>query len=427
MREAGSQPPASDDLEDEDVIAEKARVDQLDPASQILCVKNIRKVYNKTLHAVRGISFAAAEGQVFGLLGVNGAGKTTTFKMLCGQYVPTAGTIHVRGLDVSQHVHEVRKMIGYCPQFDAILDELTVREHLQLYGRLKGYSGKELEVEVQHRQNVLDLNNFTNSRAGQLSGGNKRKLSVAMAVTGEPSMVFLDEPSAGMDPVARRFMWSVIQGIADRRKKSVVILTTHSMEEAEALCSRIAIQVDGLFRCMGSAQQIKSRYGQGLELNVRFRIPLPVQGHASGDMQVQEEATALQAKKSDFEQALRTVLVRETGGSPSLTLLEGSGTSFRYQILPAALQGRFSSLGELFKLMQDNQEAWALADFQISQATLEQIFNRFAATQGSRQAALTDSPQTEPATALPPSASTADLATEANASGAMAAVAESQE
>merc|ERR1719482_219401 len=112
--------------------------------------------------------------------------------------------------------------------------------------------------------------NFTNTRAGSLSGGNKRKLSVAIATTAEPPMVFLDEPSAGMDPVARRFMWSVIQGIAERRKKSVVILTTHSMEEAEALCSRIAIQVDGRFRCLGTAQQIKHSYGKGLELNVRI-------------------------------------------------------------------------------------------------------------------------------------------------------------
>merc|ERR1719433_536300 len=119
----------------------------------------------------------------------------------------------------------------------------------------------------------LDLKAYVSSRAGQLSGGNKRKLSVAMATIGEPPMVFLDEPSAGMDPVARRGMWSVIQNIAERRQKSVVILTTHSMEEAEALCSRIAIQVDGRFRCLGSAQEIKSGYGLGLELNVRLATP----------------------------------------------------------------------------------------------------------------------------------------------------------
>jgi ABC-type multidrug transport system ATPase subunit len=345
-------------------------------------------VYGGRHHAVRGISFASAEGQVFGLLGVNGAGKTTTFKMLCGQYVPTAGSIHVSGLDVSQNVHAVRKMIGYCPQFDALLDELTVEEHLLLYARLKGFSGAALTAEVAHQQEVLDLKNFTNSRAGQLSGGNKRKLSVAMATTGEPPMVFLDEPSAGMDPVARRFMWSVIQGIAERRKKSVVILTTHSMEEAEALCSRIAIQVDGLFRCLGSAQQIKTRYGQGLELNVRITNPLQKAATGLADTAIEDQAQAetkqIQERKQAFEQNFTKILQAESSGNgPLLALLEGSGTSLRYQIMPAALEGKFRALGELFKVIQDNQETWQLADFQISQTSLEQIFNRFAASQSS--------------------------------------------
>merc|ERR1719199_12190 len=168
----------------------------------------------------------------------------------------------------------------------------------------------------------MDLTKYTHSRSGQLSGGNKRKLSVAIATTGEPPMVFLDEPSAGMDPVARRFMWSVIQGIAERRKKSVVILTTHSMEEAEALCSRIAIQVDGLFRCLGSSQQIKSRYGQGLELNIRLRQPELDQARldtldAAGRAQYEQEA--IQAKKSAFEQSIVVVLNEESRGAPALS------------------------------------------------------------------------------------------------------------
>lgn len=387
MMESAAVLPPQSQLEDEDVLAENARVSTLDPSTQIVCVNNIRKVYNKRVHAVRGINFAAAEGQVFGLLGVNGAGKTTTFKMLCGQYVPTAGSIHVRGKDISKNVHEIRKMIGYCPQFDALLTELTVDEHLLLYGRLKGFTGQALKAEVANQKQKLDLTQYANSRAGQLSGGNKRKLSVAIATTGEPPMVFLDEPSAGMDPVARRFMWSVIQGIAERRKKSVVILTTHSMEEAEALCSRIAIQVDGLFRCMGSAQQIKSRYGQGLELNIRLKNPQQAQAQTAGEevgieQQAENEMQAIMQKKGVFEQGLVTVLAKESGGQPALSLLEGSGTSFRYQIFPAALTGKYGSLGELFTLIEDNREAWNLEEYQISQTTLEQIFNRFAATQG---------------------------------------------
>merc|ERR1712107_446766 len=266
-------PPPDHGMEDEMVIEERHRVADLNPSEQLVWVKNLRKVYNSRLHAVRGISFAAATGQVLGLLGVNGAGKTTTFKMLCGQVEPSDGEVRIKGLDVSTHVHEVRKIIGYCPQFNALLDNLTVTEHLYLYARLKGLSGKSLKTEVEKQTNELDLTSFVDSRAGALSGGNKRKLSVAMAVIGEPLMVFLDEPSAGMDPVARRSMWSVVENISERRHKSVVILTSHSMDEADALCARIAIQVDGRFRCLGNGQQIKSKYGEGLELSVKIVSP----------------------------------------------------------------------------------------------------------------------------------------------------------
>jgi ATP-binding cassette subfamily A (ABC1) protein 3 len=260
-------------LEDDMVKEEITRVEGLNTADQFVYVNKIHKTYNGCVRAVRGISFAASSGQVFGLLGVNGAGKTTTFKILCGQVEPDEGQVFIQGYDISTQAGKARKQIGYCPQFDALLDSLTSREHLYMYGRIKGLHGQLLADAVDSTIADLDLGAFTNSRAGKLSGGNKRKLSVAMAVIGEPPMVFLDEPSAGMDPVARRGMWGVIQNIADKRQKSVVILTTHSMEEAEALCSRIAIQVDGQFRCLGTAQQIKHAYGQGLELNIRFATP----------------------------------------------------------------------------------------------------------------------------------------------------------
>eukprot|EP00933_Yihiella_yeosuensis_P005172 TRINITY_DN109643_c0_g1_i1.p1 TRINITY_DN109643_c0_g1~~TRINITY_DN109643_c0_g1_i1.p1 ORF type:complete len:332 (+),score=68.90 TRINITY_DN109643_c0_g1_i1:69-998(+) len=252
-----------------------------------------------------------------------------------------------------------------------------------------------------------------------------------MATIGEPPIVFLDEPSAGMDPVARRFMWKVVQNIADTRKKSVVILTTHSMDEAEALCSRIAIQVDGMFRCLGSAQQIKSLYGQGLELNVRLRVPsqedidkwcqtagasskavvdvqtgLNYMIAACGEASAQQLATrqgcilvagyrtfmlsqlaewAMLEKNVLFlEQFLHQNLSAEINGAPSIVVLEKTGPSLRYRILPEALQGKFKSLGVLFQLLQDNQVRegeFTIEDFQVSQASLEQIFNMFAAGQ----------------------------------------------
>merc|ERR1719330_1440177 len=128
-----------------------------------------------------------------------------------------------------------------------------------------------LEDAVEGKLEEMQLRMYVDRRSGTLSGGNKRKLSVAIALIGEPPIVFLDEPSTGMDPFARRFMWKVIDDVAERRKKSVVVLTTHSMEEGEALCSKIAIQVDGQLNCFGSVQQVKGRYGTGYEVPVKFK------------------------------------------------------------------------------------------------------------------------------------------------------------
>ncbi|KAF4699765.1 hypothetical protein FOZ62_024165 [Perkinsus olseni] len=265
--------------EDADVTVEKERVAELDKRKQILAVDNVRKCYlprgsltadpSRAVHAVKGVSFAADSGQVFGLLGINGAGKTTTFKMMCGLYAPTEGEVWVAGSTVAADTAKCRRNLGYCPQFDALLDRMTTKEHLELYGRLKGLKGHLLDSSVESTLKQLSLEPYKDKRAGSLSGGNKRKLSVGMAIIGRPRIVFLDEPSTGMDPVSRRFLWGVIQQLAVSRQ-SVVVLTTHSMEEAEALCSRIAIQVGGQFRCLGSPQRLKSRFGRGYEVSLRY-------------------------------------------------------------------------------------------------------------------------------------------------------------
>ena len=149
-------------------------------------------------------------------------------------------------------MNEARRNIGYCPQFDVLLDNLTVLEHLELYSEIKGIPTNLREALVDKKLQEMDLERFRNVQAGTLSRGNKRKLSVAIAMIWNPPIVFLDEPSTGMDPEARRFMWNVISRIATQRGQSSIILTTHSMEEAEALSTKIAIQVDGNLRCLGS-------------------------------------------------------------------------------------------------------------------------------------------------------------------------------
>jgi len=228
--------------------------------------------------AVRDVSFGARYGECFGFLGVNGAGKTTTLSMLSGDVAPTSGGAYVAGVDVlGEKTGAVRERLGVCPQHNSLLELLTVREHLELVAELRGATwGAGLEEAVEEKIKKLDLESFRNVPAGNLSGGNQRKLQVAMATMGDPAVVLLDEPSSGMDPVARRFMWGVTARLASPVEKggsgACVILTTHAMEECEALCNRIGIMVNGRLRCLGSAQRLKARFGDGFELSVSTRV-----------------------------------------------------------------------------------------------------------------------------------------------------------
>jgi len=147
---------------------------------------------------------------------------------------------------------------------------MTVKEHLQFYAKVKGIPEKRRKRAVEKAIDNLNLMDHINKPAGTLSGGNKRKLSVAMAIIGNPPIILLDEPSAGMDPQARRFMWMVVEKISQRDKKSAVIVTTHSMEEAEALATKLGIMVrGGIFRCFGTSQHVKNKYGVGYEIEIK--------------------------------------------------------------------------------------------------------------------------------------------------------------
>ena len=151
---------------------------------------------------------------------------------------------------------------------------MSVMEHLQFYSVVKGIPKTKQYDVIEKLVKELSLEDFRDSQAGQLSGGNKRKLSVSIAIMGNPPIILLDEPSAGMDPEARRFMWQVVSNISKRDKNSAVILTTHSMEEAEALSTKMGIMVrGGVFRCFGSSQHIKNKYGTGFELEIKIHKP----------------------------------------------------------------------------------------------------------------------------------------------------------
>eukprot|EP00899_Mesostigma_viride_P013992 jgi/Mesvir1/22594/Mv05014-RA.3 len=268
---------ASEDV-NYDVATEATRVMDGPQPDDLVCLINLRKCFHPTKlsgevkMAVRGLSFGVKRGECFGFLGHNGAGKTTTLAMLSGELAPTEGTAYIAGIDVTTNRKAVRKLVGCCPQFDPLLELLTPREHLVLYARLKCLPDEEIPQLVDSTLGMVGLRAFANKAAGALSGGNRRKLSLAVALIGHPPILFLDEPSTGMDPVARRCMWSIINKIT-LEGNCAILLTTHSMEEAEALCTRIGIMVDGSLRCLGSPSQIKHCFGRALQLEVKLAQP----------------------------------------------------------------------------------------------------------------------------------------------------------
>ena len=237
--------------------------------SHALVAKDMTKYYG-SLRAVNNISFHVEKNECFGLLGVNGAGKTTTFGMLTGDFLMTAGNSYIENSDVRSQLQAYQEYIGYCPQFDALVDTLTGREMLSLFCGLRGVPTDRVKIMINFMTTMADLKPHIDKLTKSYSGGNKRKLSLAIAMIGNPPVLFLDEPTAGVDPGARRKIWATLNQ-AQKELNSSVVLTSHSMDECEALCHRLVIMFRGTFRCLGSSQQIKSRYGQGFTVLIKTK------------------------------------------------------------------------------------------------------------------------------------------------------------
>ena len=171
-----------------------------------------------------------------------------------------------------ESLEKIRHYIGYCPQFDTLIGNLTAFEHLQLYAKLKGINPKYHKYLIDQMIDRMKLRNYRDVIAKTYSGGNKRKLSVAIALLGRPPIILLDEPSSGMDPSSRRFMWNIINEISTKRKQSSIILTTHSMEEAEALANKLAIMVEGHIKTIGPVSFLKDKFGKDFEIAVKVKI-----------------------------------------------------------------------------------------------------------------------------------------------------------
>uniref|UniRef100_A0A8B9K328 P-type phospholipid transporter n=1 Tax=Astyanax mexicanus TaxID=7994 RepID=A0A8B9K328_ASTMX len=334
--------------EDEDVARERQRIVSGAGQGDILELRELTKVYKrKQKPAVDRLCVGIPPGECFGLLGVNGAGKTTTFKMLTGDTVVTSGEAFLARKSILREIDQVHQNMGYCPQFDAINDLLTGREHLEFYAILRGVPEREVCEVAEWGIRKLGLVKYSDKAAGSYSGGNMRKLSTAMALIGGPPVVFLDEPTTGMDPKARRALWNCIHSVIKEGRS--VVLTSHSMEECEALCTRMAIMVNGRFRCLGSVQHLKNRFGDGYTIILRVAGPDP----------------DLQPVMKFIESEL-----------PGSTLKEKHRNMLQYQ-LPSSV----SSLAHIFSILAKHKDFLRIEDYSVSQTTLDQVFVNFAKDQ----------------------------------------------
>ena len=223
---------------------------------KIICVKNLTKEFGH-FTAVKGISFDVYKGEIFGFLGANGAGKTTAMKMLIGISNPTSGEANVAGFDVHSQADMVKKSIGYMSQKFSMYDDLTIKENITFFGGIYGLSRIQIKQKIAQLIEELELQEVANNLVGSLPLGWKQKLSFSVALLHEPKIVFLDEPTGGVDPITRRQFWEMIYRQA--YKGTTIFVTTHYMDEAE-YCDRVSIMVDGSIEALDTPKNLKQQF-----------------------------------------------------------------------------------------------------------------------------------------------------------------------
>ncbi|PKI78010.1 ABC transporter A family member 2-like isoform X2 [Punica granatum] len=373
----GSVPPVEPITpEDEDVLAEEtavkaqAREEQID-ANIAVQIRGLVKTYPGTTkigcckckktssyHALKGLWVNFAKDQLFCLLGPNGAGKTTAINCLTGITPVTGGDALIYGYSIRNSVgmSNIRKIIGVCPQFDILWDLLTGQEHLYLFANIKGLPPASIRSVVKKSLDEVRLTEAGKVRAGSYSGGMKRRLSVAIALIGNPKLVILDEPTTGMDPITRRHVWDIIE---DAKKGRAIILTTHSMEEADILSDRIGIMAKGRLRCIGTSIRLKSRFGTGFIANVSFS------GKGNGSPHSGDQAVypARQEAVKQFFKSQLDVWPKE------------ENKSFLTFVIPHDREGL---LTKFFADLQEREKEFGISDIQLGLATLEEVFLNIA-------------------------------------------------
>jgi ABC-type multidrug transport system ATPase subunit len=348
----------AEEMEDSDVTAERRRV-EADPSANMVSMLGLRKQYGSVAQyakiALKNLSLGVKQSECFGLLGPNGAGKSTTCKLILREMEPTDGDVvfPYAGVNKSSSPNEAfaATRLGVCMQTDTLWEFLTAEEHMEQYMRLRlahRYEAADCAAYIHATIQKVKLD-AAGKPAGGYSGGMKRKLMVCLAMYTGALCVFLDEPSTGMDPFARRALWKVIMEACSQHRS--VILTTHSMEEAEAVCSRIGIITAGALRCIGTTQHLKNKFGSGYVITVSL-----------------DAAHATKEGQQTVQRAL-------AGHFSNVKLTEALGPLLRFSVEDVP------SLAEAFKFLEARSKGLGVAQYSVSQtASLEQIFLSFVAT-----------------------------------------------
>ncbi|KAG0285069.1 hypothetical protein BGZ96_010645 [Linnemannia gamsii] len=344
---------------DSDVYAERERVQtKYDPATTPLIINNLYHCYRgKVEAALKGMSFGVETNTVLGLLGPNGAGKSTLIHLLTGLYSPTSGTAHVAGANIRTEMSTVHARIGVCPQHDILWGDLTVADHLLFYARLRGIPPSLEKQAVEYAVASVSLIMFRDRQVKGLSGGEKRRVSIAIALLGDNRVIFLDEPSTGLDPHVRRVIWDIVNRVKVGR---TLVLTTHSMEEADILSDRIAIMTSGRLRCVGTSLHLKELYGSGFRLNISSKPGRLEEACESVKRQI---LPGLQYKRIDkFTNATTFEFDFQDQHQNSVAGHRGYGHQERGQ------------LSTIFSLLSRTEQFPAIEDWGLSQTTLEDVF-----------------------------------------------------
>jgi len=318
-----------------------------------IAMQNVVKVYERSgtapVTAINDVGFGVRQGEIFTLLGPNGAGKSTCLNMMTGSIAPTSGEIFVLDKNITTQFELIKSNIGFCPQFDALVGYMNSYETLTMFGRIKGIPESDLPPLVESLVECIGLKPHAHKMCMQYSGGNRRKLSVAIALMGNPELIFLDEPSAGMDPKSLTDVYSCVWMWTRFGKNRSIILTTHSMEEADSLSDRIGILVNGKLAVLGTSQELKSSFG----MNYTFESTL-------------EAGEDLHERVMDL-----TKLMNDN--------VEGAvdDGSFDGRVRLELPQDNLN-LSRLFCELEEKRDIFKIKDYTISQTTLEQVFIHFA-------------------------------------------------